>query len=797
MSQTNHGKIRILEIDARGDLGGGSTHLATLLSHLSQDEFEIYAASPLGQVNSKKYNEVTKGFFPIPFRRFDFNVFSELKQFVQKHQIHLIHSHGRGAGIYSRLLGKDLNLPVIHTFHGVTSVSLRTLLEFQFEKWLAQFTTRFVHVSDSEQKYAASLGISNPDRSEVISNGINFKIFHEFQKKERLEIRSKLGFKESDMVLGCVARFDPVKNHYFLVEAFSSLSVEFPHLKLVLIGTGETENQIKELVKQRGLEHAVQFLGEKDEIAPFYAAFDIFVLTSQHEGLPITLLEALASKCPVVLSDVRGNRDVVNEDVGILFPNSDVSAFQNAIRQLINNPDLRAQLAENGYHMVHKRFSVQRTCELIQKTYQELCPYLPLRRVALAHDWLFHMRGGEKVIESIGDLFPAAPIYTLFADPKKLSLSLRKHQIFTSCLNNVPFISKFYRFLLPVFPVLVHMFNLKNYELIISSSHAVIKGVEKAPHAIHICYCHTPMRYAWGFESEYLGKYPFLVRKLALWYLKRMRKWDLQTNSQVDFFIANSENVRNRIKNFYQREAHVIYPPIKIPETVIASPKGAKFAKKQGEIRPDESRLVSGGQSNEHGLPRRSHDLLAMTDDFFLVVSAIVPYKRVDIAIDAFNELSGPLFIIGSGPLKTQLEKSAKSNIKFLGWLSDKQIVKYYASCRALIFPTEEDFGMVPLEAMSYGKPVIAYRKGGALETVISPSADGNSENATGLFFDEQTPESLKEAIKRFERCHFNPEVIRKHAEKFKGENFRKRFTELFEVTIKVGDESFVETSVT
>jgi len=426
---------------------------------------------------------------------------------------------------------------------------------------------------------------------------------------------------------------------------------------------------------------------------------------------------------------------VTSGETGLLFTSNDVHALKNEIQKLMTDVSLRERISEKGFQMVKQNFSAERMIAAIQNLYEYLCPHPEHRKVALAHDWLFHMRGGEKVLEAIGELFPAAPIYTLFANPAGLSASLRAHQIFPSVLNRLPFVSKFYRYLLPLFPLTLRTLNLKDYDLIISSSHAVIKGVQKGKHAKHICYCHTPMRYAWGFQEEYFGKFPFPLKQAAICFLNWLKKWDLNNSKNIDFFIANSKNVAGRIKNFYHQSSTVVYPPIQMPS------------------------------------PARSE-----SKDFFLIVSALVPYKRIDIAVEAFNISGAPLIVIGSGPLKAKLERMATKNITFLGWLDDQQIKDYYATCRALIFPTDEDFGMVPVEAMMYGKPVIAYRSGGALETVVPPDEYGDPKMATGLFFDQPTAKSLAGAVKLFERYQFNSVYIRNHAEKFKTENFKSQF---------------------
>ncbi len=331
------------------------------------------------------------------------------------------------------------------------------------------------------------------------------------------------------------------------------------------------------------------------------------------------------------------------------------------------------------------------------------------------------MRGGEKVLEVLCELYPDAPVFTLLAIPGKLSPALASRDIHTSFLQKIPGIEKRYRHFLPLYPYAIERFDLRGYDLIISSSHAVAKGVRPAANALHISYVHTPMRYVWDMFDQYFNATTAGSAKLAVIRLiaARLRRWDVRTCSRVQHFIANSAYVAERIQRHYGRDAAVIHPPV------------------------DTGRFHINRDHNGE----------------YLIVSALVPYKRVDIAIDAANQLAAPLRIIGDGPELPKLRAMAGPTVRFDGWVSDDEIARAYEACRALLFPGEEDFGIVPVEAMAAGKPVIAFGRGGATETVL--------DGVTGLHFPEQTDGSLIRAIRTFESMSFDAEIIRRHAEKF------------------------------
>lgn len=356
----------------------------------------------------------------------------------------------------------------------------------------------------------------------------------------------------------------------------------------------------------------------------------------------------------------------------------------------------------------------------------------PQLRVALVQDWLTGMRGGEKVLEVLCELYPNATLFTLIHNKGAMSSVIENMQIRTSFVQNLPFKEEQYRRYLPLFPRAIESFDFSGYDLIVSTSHCVAKGAMPVGNALHICYCHTPMRYVWDQYDEYFGKgrAGIVTRSAMAMAAPGLRAWDVRTSSRVHFFVANSYNVANRIQRYYARSSDVIHAPV---DTSLF-----KFREKPSE--------------------------------FYLMVSALVPYKRLDLAVESFNQLGQRLVIIGTGPDERKLKAMAASNIEFLGWEDDECLAKFYAGCKALIFPGVEDFGIVPLEAMASGRPVIAFAAGGALETVVE-----NGDKPTGVFFREQSVDSLKHAIKEFEYKKFDPEAIRKHAEKFDRKRFKQK----------------------
>jgi len=353
-------------------------------------------------------------------------------------------------------------------------------------------------------------------------------------------------------------------------------------------------------------------------------------------------------------------------------------------------------------------------------------------KVAIVHYWLVGMRDGEKVVEAILESFPEADIFTHVVDHSQISDQLSQQVRGTSFINRLPFAKRLYPYYLPLMPLALEQLDLSGYDLIISSESGPAKGVISDPTALHICYCHTPMRYAWDMQHESTKNSGTVKRLIMAWLLHRIRLWDLASSFRVDHFIANSSFVQKRIEKYYRRPATVIHPPVDTQEF--------------------------------HTSPTQ--------DDFYLMVGQLVPYKNTEQAIKAFNENGKELRIIGAGEELKRLLRLAKGNIKMLGHQSFEDSKENMAKCQALSFPGVEDFGIVPVEVMASGRPIIGLRKGGLLDSL--------EEGVTGLFFDEPTVESLNDAIQRFEasKDSFNTLIIKRRADKFDKAVFTKRFSE-------------------
>jgi len=362
------------------------------------------------------------------------------------------------------------------------------------------------------------------------------------------------------------------------------------------------------------------------------------------------------------------------------------------------------------------------------------------KRVALVHDWLTGMRGGEKVLEAALELYPQAEIYTLIHRPERVSERINSRRVHTSWLNRLPGVHHYYRYLLPLMPAAIQSFDLGDYDLVLSFSHCVAKGVRLTPRPgrpapLHVCYCHTPMRYVYDqFDDYFAGGARGWLRHVAALFRPGLMRWDKKSSRGVDEFVANSENVRARIQKAYGRDAAVIYPTV-----------GTDY------FRPPAARKDAA--------------------PYYLIAGALVAYKRVDLAIAACRKVGATLKIVGVGTEAERLKTLAQgAPVEFLGWRSDEALRELYRNCEAFLFPADEDFGITAVEAMACGRPVIAYKKGGALETVV--------DGVTGVFFDQQTPDSMADALRRARGMSFDSAAIRVHALKFDDKHFKSRFAD-------------------
>jgi glycosyltransferase involved in cell wall biosynthesis len=352
-------------------------------------------------------------------------------------------------------------------------------------------------------------------------------------------------------------------------------------------------------------------------------------------------------------------------------------------------------------------------------------------KIAIIHDWLVTNAGAEKVLKAIIEIFPEADIFSIVdflneADKKNI---LKNKYVKTSFIQKLPFAKKNFRNYLPLFPKAIESFNLKDYNLIISSSWAFAKGIKKNKNQLHISYCHTPIRYAWDLYDEYTKNLKQPKKIIVEKTLQYIRKWDINTLNRVDYFIANSKFVKERIKRIYNKDAKVIYPPVDIKKFTLSEKK----------------------------------------EEFYLTASRLVPYKKVKLIVESFNEIPDKqLIVIGTGEEYSIIKKIAKSNIKVLGYQSDERLIEHMQKAKAFVYAAVEDFGIVPIEAMACGTPVIALNKGGTAETVIN--------KVSGVLFDNQTKEDIIKAVNSFEELTFNYETIRETTLKYNITNFKNNF---------------------
>ncbi|CAG7632377.1 glycosyltransferase [Paenibacillus allorhizosphaerae] len=354
-------------------------------------------------------------------------------------------------------------------------------------------------------------------------------------------------------------------------------------------------------------------------------------------------------------------------------------------------------------------------------------------RVAIVHDYLNQMGGAERVVAMLHQLFPEAPIYTTIADRNKLLRELQDADIRTTWMQHIPGIFKRFKHFFWLYPLAMRSIDLRGYDLVISSSSAYAKGVTADPQATHVCYCYTPMRFAWDFNTYMEGiQVPQVIKKLVQAMVAPLRLWDVSTARNVDHFVAISTIVQQRIEACYGRSSSIIFPPVNVSRFSVSEPSEVQ--------------------------------------DYYLVVSRLVSYKKLDLAVEACTRLGKRLVVIGDGPDKERLESLAGPTVEFKGRLADAEVVRYMKACRAFLFPGLEDFGITPLEVNACGRPVVAYRGGGALDTVVP--------GLNGCFFEQQSVESLATALEQFESHTWDHAEIRRHAERFDASRFCRELLE-------------------
>jgi glycosyltransferase involved in cell wall biosynthesis len=361
---------------------------------------------------------------------------------------------------------------------------------------------------------------------------------------------------------------------------------------------------------------------------------------------------------------------------------------------------------------------------------------LPKKKIALVYDRVNKWGGAERVLLTLHEMFPDAPLYTSVYDAKSAPWAKVFPEVRTSFLQKIPFAKSNHEFLAPLMPLAFESFNFSKFDLVISVTSEAAKGIITTSKTFHLCYCLTPTRYLWSGRKFYFesppSKFSFIpfFKFLSTPFIKILERWDIESSKRPDKMVAISTEVQNRTQKYYKRESEIIFPPVDIAKTK----------------------------------ERRSKNKIG---DYYLLVNRLIPYKRADLAVKAFNKLRDPLYIVGSGSEEMKLKKIAARNVKFLGQVNEKELNQLYLRTKALIMPQEEDFGIVAVEAQSFGVPVIAYKKGGSLDTVI--------EGKTGIFFEKQTVKSLMQAVKKFDKMSFSERILKENAKRFSKTIFKKQ----------------------
>jgi glycosyltransferase involved in cell wall biosynthesis len=546
--------------------------------------------------------------------------------------------------------------------------------------------------------------------------------------------RQALGLGDGPVVIG-IGRLTAQKDPLSFIELAATLRTRVPGLRAIWVGDGELRGAVEQRVAERDLQSCVSITGWLEDVRPYIAAADLFVSTSRYESFGYVTAEALSMERPAVATRITGTVDVVTTDTEAqLFSLDDLSTAANLAARFLTEPAYAAEVGVRGRTYVNAAFSVTQTRRGLDSAYRaalqsptfERHPDAP--RVAIVSDPLVQRGGAERVVEAIARLFPDAPIHALLYSSKLGPASLRG-RVRSSYLRRIPGAERRHRLLLPFFPAAIESIDVRPYDVIISSHHTVAKGLMRGADALHVCYCHTPMRALWERTHEELATLPALLRPIGAAIFRSLRVWDVATVPRVDMFVANSETTRQRIRKHYGRDSVVVYPPIDID--------------------------------------RFTPSADVVPEDYYLVASRLVPYKRVELALEAAQLAKRRLIIVGEGPGRAAL-LARGADIR--GHVTDDELVSLMRGARALIFPQNEDFGMTPVEMMACGRPVIAYGRGGAAETVV--------DGVTGILVEEQTPDAFARGIERFESLTISPAACRARAEEFSFARFERELTD-------------------
>ncbi len=662
---------------------------------------------------------------------------------VRKKQVQAIHANSLRAGMMASLFTWHHGLPVIWHVRDMPPGGLMGKA-VNLLAWMSGSSV--IGISEPVTQGFARKALAG--RLHLIHNGVELKEMNEREKRHhRQNIREELSTPQKAKVAAIIGQITPWKRQEDAIEAVSRLWENGHDVYLWIVGEAkfrqeniEYEIALRNRAEELGIAHRVRFTGFRKDVMEICAASDLLFLCSDNEPFGRVIIEAMSQGIPVVGTRAGGVPEIIEDgESGFLYETGHVEQLVHLAGRLLADDLQRVRMGRNAADRVKTLFTIQRTAARVEEVYATLpaiqrqaraipAPAAPAgkgQKVAIVHDYLNQMGGAERVVGVLHRMYPNAPIFTTIVDRDKLLPELQDADIRTTWMQRIPGVNKRFKLFFWLYPFAVSSMNLKGYDVVISSSSAYGKGAPVDEGAVHICYCHTPMRFAWDFNSYMEAvKVPSLVRTAARMLVMPLRLWDKATSRKVTQIIANSTVVKGRIEEHYGKDALVIFPPVNV---------------NRFQVEPE-------------------------SEDYFLIVSRLVSYKRIDLAVEACSYTGQKLVVIGDGPDRSRLEAIAGPSVTFLGRLPDEEVERYMKRCQALLFPGFEDFGITPLEANACGKPVIAFRKGGALDTVVP--------GLNGLFFDEQTIESLAEVLRSFNSDQFDPAEIRRHAEAFEETRF-------------------------
>ncbi|MFD2328435.1 glycosyltransferase family 4 protein [Cohnella sp. GCM10020058] len=755
--------MRVGYYNHTSDISGAEISLLTMASHLQNAEAVMLG--PSGDLADRSraagiQYAVVPGYRarmtrnPLKLLRHAVGMAAEgrrLAKLIHELELDVVHANSIRAGLIVSLFARPKKLPVVwhirdHMPQGLVGKLVRAVA--------ARSASSLVCISEAVRQGTGELAGKSARRADasakrgaprelvsVIHNGVALDHVDDVERvADRVRIRHELGASPGTVVVTIIGQIAPWKRQEDAIEAIKLLLTRGLDVHLWIVGEPKFREEnmayaerLKTLAASSDLAGRVVFTGFRSDIKEICRAADLLVLCSDNEPFGRVLIEAMGEGIPVVGTRAGGVLEIVTEgETGMLYDIGDVPALADGIGALATDTERRQRMGRAACARIRENFGIASTVSQIETLYRELRPVRGAGpRVAIVHDYLNQMGGAERVVASLLRMYPDAPVFTTIADRSRLPADLRAADIRTTWMQRIPGINKRFKLFFWLYPLAVRSMDLSGYDLIVSSSSAYAKGVRVPEGAVHLCYCHTPMRFAWDFENYVKDmELSAPVKKLSGLMIVPLRRWDAANTAGVDELIANSSIVQERIREHYGRQATIIHPPV------------------------DTERFDLGGAEER------------AAGDYYLVVSRLVSYKRIDVAVEACSLLGERLIVVGDGPDRERLARLAGPNVSFRGRLPDHEVERLMRGCRALLFPGVEDFGITPLEVNACGRPVIAYREGGAQDTI--------RQGLNGLFFDKQTRESLARTLLGFQSWTWDSARIRAYAAGFGEERFER-----------------------